>query len=69
MGTRLVTIQTHADTSSQHMCMHVHVHTVEPATSTPYNKQLSSPLSALAIENILLERTATPRISRKLLLR
>ncbi len=37
--------------------------------STPYNEQISSPQPALAIENNLPERTATPRISRKLLLR
>ncbi len=47
--------------------------------STRHNKQLSSPQSAspqsaspqsaLAIENNLPEQTATPRISRKLLLR
>ncbi len=35
--------------------------------STPYNEQLSSPQSALAIENNFPERTATPRISRILL--
>ncbi len=32
--------------------------------SNPYNEQLSSPQSALAMENNLPERTATPRISR-----
>ncbi len=37
MGTRLVTIQTHADTSSQHMCMHVH--TVEPPLTTTSKEQ------------------------------